>query len=122
MTGGLWFAAVASIVVGSGMLGFWSAALLSRSVPEVEAGSREIWFHVVAEALTGALLVAAGIATIAAPEARWSAVTAATAFGALGYTLIQSPGYYVERRNPAMVAMFAGFWAVTIPAVVLRFA
>jgi hypothetical protein len=97
------------IVTGLGMAGFWAMLLLTRSVPEVEAGHKEIWFHVAAEMLTAGALVAAGVATITAPEARWSAVVSAAAFGALVYTLIQSPGYYVEGRNSAMVAMFAGF-------------
>jgi hypothetical protein len=121
VTPGLWFSSVVSIAIGVGMAGFWTMSLASRSVPEVRAGSREIWFHVTAEMLTAAALVAAGLGTIAAPEAQWSVLLAAAAFGALVYTLIQSPGFYVEHRNPAMLGMFAGFWVVTIPAIVLRF-
>jgi hypothetical protein len=109
------------VITGVGMAAFWAMLLLTRSVPEVEMGDKEIWFHIAAEYLTAAALAAAGVATIVAPEARWSAVVSAAAFGALVYTLIQSPGYYVERRNPPMVAMFAGFWAITLPAIVLRF-
>ena len=59
------------------------------------------------------------VAMIAAPDARWSAALAAAAFGALAYTLVQSPGYYVERRNPGMVAMFGGFWVVTLAFLAL---
>jgi hypothetical protein len=38
----------------------------------------------------------------------------------LAYTLIVSPGYYVERRNLPFVVVFAGFWVVTVPAIVFR--
>jgi hypothetical protein len=104
------------------MAGFWVMSLVFGSVPEVEAGKRDIWFHIAAEGLTAVALVAAGAATIAAPEARWSGLLAAGASGGLVYTLVQSPGYYVEHRNTAMLGMFAGFWIVTLPAIVLRFA
>ena len=121
MSGGLWYSAIASIVIGAGIAGLWVMLLVSRSVPEVEEGSTEIWFHIAAEMLTAAALVVAGVVTIAEPEARWAGLVSAAAFSALVYTLVQSPGYYVERRDRAMVAMFGGFWLVTIPAIVLRF-
>jgi len=41
--------------------------------------------------------------------------------GMLGYTLIVSSGYYVERRDVPLVQMFARFWVLTIPADVFRF-
>jgi len=121
VTAGLWFAVVVMIVVGAGIVGFWGISVAGGSVPEIRAGTREIWFHVAAEVLTGAALVAAAIATIADPEASWAAWPSAGAFGMLVYTLIQSPGYYVDHRDPAMLGMFAGVWVVTIPAIVLRF-
>jgi hypothetical protein len=38
----------------------------------------------------------------------------------LTYTLIVSPGYYLERKNIAIVWVFAAIWLLTIPAMVLR--
>ena len=37
------------------------------------------------------------------------------------YTLIQSPGYYIDRGNRPMLVMFAGVWVLTLIAVAVRF-
>lgn len=121
MTPGLWYAVVVMLVVGVGMPGFWTVAVATRSVPEIAAGRRDIWFHIAAEALTGAALVVAAAMTVAAPGGDGPMIASAAAFGSLAYTAIQSPGYYVESRDPAMLTMFCGVWLVTIPAAVLRF-
>ena len=47
-------------------------------------------------------------------------VLSSLSLGLLTYTLIVSPGYYVERRNLPLILVFAGFWVVTIPAIVFR--
>lgn len=41
--------------------------------------------------------------------------------GMLTYTLIASPGYYVERHNIPAVVMFGGLWLLVLPAIILRF-
>jgi len=38
----------------------------------------------------------------------------------LTYTLIVSPGYYVEHRNLPLIVVFGGVWIVTIPAIIFR--
>lgn len=67
---------------------------VTRTEPELEPGSRDIYFHIAAELLTGGLLIAGAIATIVAPAERsWTAISMG-AFGMLLYPVIQSPGYY----------------------------
>jgi hypothetical protein len=50
-----WF----QIVIGVAMLGVW-ALLLVTGVPEIAAGQRDIWFHLVAEVVTALLLLGGG--------------------------------------------------------------
>lgn len=102
------------------MLGFWAAAIVTHRVPEIESGGIEIRFHIVAETVTGLVLIAGGVAALIDPSAGWVIALSAVGLGMLMYTLIVSPGYYAERREWPLVWGFVVVWALTIPAVVLR--
>ena len=94
------------LVMGLGIAGLWGVLLAAGQVPEVAEGRVDIWFHIGAELLTAGLLVAAGVALLRRhTRAR---VLAAVALGALIYTAINSPGYYAQSGDAAVVAMFAG--------------
>ncbi|MEN8113205.1 MAG: hypothetical protein ABFS21_02355 [Actinomycetota bacterium] len=121
MTAGEWYLVIIPIVIGLGMLGFWGFSIAGRQVPEIAEGGIEIRFHIVAEALTGLVLIAGGVAVFVDATAPWAVALSAIGLGMLMYTLIVSPGYYVERRNTPFVVMFAGIWLLAVPAVVLRF-
>ena len=121
MSAGLLYVVVVSLVTGIGILGFWSMAVLSGRVPEVREGRIDIWFHIGAEFATALGLIGGGVAMLIDHAAPWSVVLSSLGLGLLLYTLIASPGYYVERRNRPMASMFLGFWLLTIPAVILRF-
>jgi hypothetical protein len=118
---GLLYVAIVSLVIGMGMLGFWSMAVLSGKVPEIREGRIDIWFHLAAEFITALALIGGGGALFVDERAPWSVALSSAALGLLAYTLIASPGYYAERRDRPMVGMFVGFWLLTIPAVILRF-
>ncbi|HSL81709.1 MAG TPA: hypothetical protein VLF66_02980 [Thermoanaerobaculia bacterium] len=120
MTAGLWYVVIVSMVIGAGMLGFWSITLAAGRVPEISGGSREIWFHVAAEVGTAGMLLSGAVATLADPEAAAGAAVSCLGLGMLLYSITVSPGYYVDRREWPMVAMLAGVWVLAAPAVVLR--
>jgi len=105
----------------TGMLGFWAAAILGRSVPEITSGGTGVRLRIVAEVLTGVVLIAGGVGVFIDTAAAWSIVLSALDLGMLAYTLIVSLRYYVERRNTAAVVMFGGLWILTVPAIILRF-
>lgn len=95
-----WF----QIVIGSGILVAWVLLVASGGVPEISAGQRDIWFHIAAEATTGVVLIAAGVLLLRnSSQAR---VLSAFALGALFYTAVNSPGYYADRGDWAVVAVF----------------
>ena len=122
MTAGEWYVAIVSITVGVAILGFWTVAVLGRSVPEITSGGTEIRFHIVAEVAAGLILVAGGFGIFVDVTATWSVVLSALGLGMLTYTLIVSPGYYVERRNIPAVVILGGLWLLVLPAIALRFA
>ena len=115
-----WYLAIVPILIGAGMLGFWAVAVATRRVPEIEAGGIEIWFHSVAEVITGVVLIAGGVAVLSDGDAPFAIVLSSLSLGMLTYTLIVSPGYYVECGNRPLILVFAGFWVVTIPAIIFR--
>ena len=109
-----WF----EIVIGVGVAGLWATLLATHQVPEVAEGRRDIWFHIGAEILTAALLIAAGIAVLTLGS-QAAAVVAAIGLGALAYTTINSPGYYADLGQWLTVAMFGLLTAATIATSVI---
>jgi hypothetical protein len=112
MTFVAWF----EIVAGAAMIGIWALLLAARRVPELAAGDLEIRFHLAAEVLAALVLVGGGIALLA-DGGRTAQVLAAAGLGALGYTAINSTGYYAQRREWPPVILFAVLAAATVGAV-----
>ena len=70
--------------------------------------------------LTGLVLLASGIAMLAAdPEDPWVVALSSTGLGLLVYALVDSPGRYLGDKQKRV--QFAIGWLFTIPAIVLRF-
>jgi hypothetical protein len=111
-----WFQLLAGVAV----LGLWTLLLLGGQVPEVQEGRVDIWFHVAAEVAMAVALVTAGLGVLR--RAVWARGVSLLALGLLAYSAVNSPGYYAEQGDWAMVGMFAGVLlaAVASLAVVLR--
>lgn len=98
--------------VGIAIVWLWIVLLISEQVPEIEAGETEIWFHITAELLTGILLIWSGRRGLRRP----GPVLSALALGALLYTSIASAGYYADRGEWVVVALFGALVAATVLA------
>jgi hypothetical protein len=112
------FSAVSAICIGALMTAMWVFFLTAGQVPELQSRPVEIVLHLVAEFATGAMLVASGIAAL-----RWSRTGNLVLIAALGmllYTLIVSPGYYVQRQQWPFVAMFGALLVISVVALVLQ--
>lgn len=112
-----WF----QVGAGAAMLLLWGLLLGTAQVPEVSAGQIDIWFHLGAEVVTAALLLAAGAGLLRArrrgPDVSWRAGSlSALAFGALLYTTINSGGYYAQLGEWPAVATFGILTLATIAA------
>jgi peptidoglycan/LPS O-acetylase OafA/YrhL len=99
-----WF----QLVMGAGILGIWPVLLLTGEVPEIAAGQRDIWFHIVAEAIAGALLLAAGWRLLRRRDTG-ARLLSSFALGGLLYTGVNSAGYYAELGAWGPMAMLAAF-------------
>lgn len=93
-----------TVAVGLVILGLWTALILTGNVPELVTASLEIGYHLAAELLTAALLVAAGGGLLT--RKRWAGRLYPIALGMLLYTVINSAGYYAQLGAVEVVAMF----------------
>lgn len=102
------------VLVGLGMLGLWTVLLGTGAVPELRTAPYEIGSHLVAELLTALAALAAGIGLLRGSS--WAPRVYPVALGLLLYTVLNSAGYYVQRGDLAMVAMFT---VLTVAALLL---
>lgn len=112
------FAAGFAITVGLMILGQWIVTLAQKRVPAKDEGisgrgKREMLFHWGAESLASVSLVFAGITLL--QRWSWARSVYLLAMGMLIYTVINSAGWFAERREWAMVCVFG---ALLIGAVV----
>ena len=104
------FAAGFAITVGLMMLAQWAVTLARKRVPGKDEGisgrgSREMLFHWAAESLSSIALVFSGITLLQGWS--WARDVYFVAIGMLIYTVINSSGWFAERREWAMVGVFA---------------
>ena len=116
-----WYIALFSLGSGVGIIAFWLATFVRGKLDEVAGGRGDIWFHVVAELVTGAILVAGAVAIVADAGSRAAVLLSTLGLGLLVYSLIQSPGHYVVIKDRRMVVTFAASGLFAVPAVILRF-
>lgn len=105
------------VVVGGSILGLWALLLLRAQVPEIEAGERGIWFHLLAEAFVSVALLSGGALWLL--RRTTAAGVSALALGALLYTTVASAGYYADKDSGAIVGMFAALALLTTPVAVV---
>ncbi len=89
------------------MLSMWTILYLTNSIPELITEPARIIAHMVAEYLTAIALIVAGFGLLTLKK--WGYQIYLLATGALIYTLIQSPGYYVQQEVLGYVIMFGVF-------------
>jgi hypothetical protein len=107
-----WYA----ILVGISMPAMWSMFFLTDGIPELITNPAEIGMHIAAELLTAASLVFAGAGILL--RRSWGVNLYFVAMGMLLYTLIASPGYYIQRSNFAFVMMFAALFVISVVLMV----
>jgi hypothetical protein len=108
-----WF----QLLSGAAMIVLWTLLLATGQVPELEAGQRDILFHLLAELLAAGALLVAGYAVLRRHQRAMT--LSAFALGALLYTAVNSSGYYADSGDWAAVGMF-GILALCALALFLR--
>jgi len=100
------------------MIGFWVFALSTNLVPPEER-PWSITFHVFAEFSAAILLIVSGVGLWLGSE--WARMLSPLALGLLLYAVINSPGYYAQKNNLPMVAMFIVLIILTVAAIIAHF-
>jgi hypothetical protein len=100
------------------MIIMWSFFMISGQVPELQTKPAEILLHIIDEFLTALLLVVSGAVVLR--RIQWGNLTLLVALGMLFYTMIVSPGYYIQNGAPVFVVMFALLLAVGIFAAITQ--
>jgi len=98
------FAAIYSIVIGTGMIAQWTMSFITKQIPELKTEPWRIWFHIGAEILTAISLLISGIALLTSVE--WGLTLYLIAMGMLFYTCIVSPGYFAQQGKWGWLVMF----------------
>ncbi|MDR3527516.1 MAG: hypothetical protein P4L57_09560 [Rhizomicrobium sp.] len=103
---------VYSITMGALIIVFWSVVWANGSVPDMLSKPWEIAMHLSAEFTTAGLLLVSGFGLLFG--ARWALRVNVFASGMLVYSLIQTPGYYLQRNAMIFVLMLAVSFLITV--------
>jgi len=112
-------AAVYSIIVGVSMIGMWTVFYLTSGIPEINTEPAKITMHLIAEFITAIALILGGLGLIS--NRKWGFQTYLLSMGMLMYTLIVSPGYYIQSSEFIFVAMFAVFIILAITFITMSY-
>jgi len=93
------------IAVGSLMIVQWVFSIVTGGVPEFQTTPWAIGFHLAAEFSTALVLLIGGMGSL--KSTRWGEKALLVGLGMVIYSEIVSPGYFAERGQWGMVAMFA---------------
>jgi hypothetical protein len=113
------FVAIFSLITGVLMIAQWIYSLVSRQVPELSTKPAEIMLHILAEGVTALLLIIGGAALLG--QSLLGYPLTLLAMGMLLYTLINSSGYFIQRRNWIPVIMFALLLVLALVSTILLF-
>lgn len=93
-----------SFLIGISMIGMWIFFYASGSIPELATEPIRISMHILAEVITAVMLIIGGVGFFF--NKKWGKDIYLISMGMLIYTLIQSPGYFMETKDYGMVVMF----------------
>jgi len=117
------FGAVFAITAGVMLIGQWTVTIIRRQVPGPEAGATvgrgrlEMLFHWAAEYGTAFALLTGGTGLLL--DLAWGRTVYLVSMGMLVYTVVNSPGYFAQKREWPVVGMFAVLLVLALVSLVL---
>lgn len=111
------FSAWYGVVVGVLVPAQWAVFLATGNVPQLEEAPWEIWFHMVAEFLLAVVILVGGIGMLAGRG--WARTVYLVGLGMVVYSVVNSPGYFAQRGEWPLVAMFMVLLVLSVVAAVL---
>lgn len=97
--------AVFAIAVGVGVLVMWAMSLARHQVPELVTKPWEIRTHLSAEAMMALTLIGGGVTTLLHVSEGPAILT--LGLGMTLYSIVNSLGYFLQRRQVPPMVMFA---------------
>jgi hypothetical protein len=111
LAGAAWYAIAVAVL----MAGWWTVDLRAGALDRPDRTRAEIGLHLAAELTSAAVLAVGGVLALG----RGATGLLLVGLGMLLYTVIQSPGYFVARREFAPAVMFAVLIAGTSLAIAI---
>jgi len=93
-----------AIVIGLGIIGLWLMLYLTNQIPELKTEPVAIKFHITAEMIMGILSLLSGIFLLVGLS--WAPYFFILAMGLVIYAVINSAGYYGQKKQWSFVIMF----------------
>lgn len=106
------------IIIGIGIIGLWVMLYLTHQIPELETEPVAIRFHLIAEITMGILCLISGILLLL--QVFWAPYLFIMAMGLVVYAVINSAGYYGEKKQWSFVVMFGIILIVSISLIILN--
>ncbi len=107
-----------AIVIGLGIIGLWLMLYLTNQIPELKTEPVAIKFHVTAEMIMGVLSLLSGIFLLVGLS--WAPYFFILAMGLIIYAVINSAGYYGQRKQWLFVIMFGVILVASVTLVILN--
>ena len=100
-----------SIFIGVAIIGLWIMLILKKEIPELKDEPITIYFHITAEMLMGLLATVSGILLII--DLPWAPLLFLISSGLCMYAVINSAGYYAQRKTWIFVILFAVIFSIS---------
>jgi hypothetical protein len=94
-----------SIIVGLAIISLWIMLIITKQIPELKTEPITIYFHVIAEMTMGLISLLSGICILTARI--WGNYIFLLSSGICIYAVVNSAGYYVQRKIWVFVGLFA---------------
>ena len=107
-----------AMIIGIGIIGLWTMLLLTKQVPELKTEPVAIKFHITAEMLMGILSLLSGIFLLIGLS--WASYFFILAMGLVIYAVINSAGYYGQRKQWSFVIMFGIILIASVSLVIMN--
>jgi len=102
---------VYQLIVGAGIIGIWIIQFLFGEIPEIQTAPYSIVMHMLAETFTGLMLLFSGAAILL--NRNKQTVLFYISSGALLYTLLASPGYFMQQNEWGVATLFLALLVLT---------
>ena len=107
-----------AIIVGLGIIGLWTMLVLTKQVPELKSEPVAIKFHITAEFTMGILSILSGIFLLIGLS--WAPYFFVLAMGLVIYAVINSAGFYGQRKQWSFVIMFGIILTASVSLALLN--